>query len=573
VNNVLDTLDKYCAATGSKVNMGKSEILLLGKARMSTTPMNIPIQIKTDCIEVLGIYMGPDKEFAETLNWKNKIAKAASLLGWWKARKLTLQGKAVVINTLFLSRFWYLFTNTPVPIWVENRITEMCRTFLWNSNSQIKKSTIIGKKEEGGLDIPDIKLKKFAIRLKLLKKLCDENYDVIWKEVARKFFQKCGNMNLTLNVFSMTDLSISSIKIPHVYRELLQAWKSITNGNYYKPNDIKEIMTQPLFYNDHISVNRKTISFDLFKQARIVTIADICYEAINGFLPTDAICEIIEEKFPDVQRETIKNQYKIIKEAIPTSWREQITETTSNFEKEYNITLIEKNELITHPESFCVKYCYNIMREICFEQPTSYEYWSKLEIKVNWKKVWNNVYLSDKSRECIELDFKICHNIIYTNKKLYKMGKSDSTRCQVCNKDEEEDIYHCLISCSENRDLIYIIQELFINIQPEGYTKTEVIQWILLGYLYEGNKAYMFINILLSLYRQCVIRRRIISIETKRRLDPIRLFKKLVYEHFTTLYEQHQKTYTTGTFIHRYIMSNDIVAFTDNNNLLFNWPL
>jgi hypothetical protein len=213
------------------------------------------------------------------------------------------------------------------------------------------------------------------------------------------------------------------------------------------------------------------------------------------------------------------------------------------------------------------------MREICFEQPTSYEYWSKLEIKVNWKKVWNNVYLSDKSRECIELDFKICHNIIYTNKKLYKMGKSDSTRCQVCNKDEEEDIYHCLISCSENRDLIYIIQELFINIQPEGYTKTEVIQWILLGYLYEGNKAYMFMNILLSLYRQCVIRRRIISIETKRRLDPIRLFKKLVYEHFTTLYEQHQKTYTTGTFIHRYIMSNDIVAFTDNNNLLFNWPL
>jgi hypothetical protein len=153
------------------------------------------------------------------------------------------------------------------------------------------------------------------------------------------------------------------------------------------------------------------------------------------------------------------------------------------------------------------------------------------------------------------------------------MGKADSTRCPVCSKEEEEDIYHCFISCTENKDLRYIIQELFINIQPEGYTKTDLPQWMLFGYLNEGNKAYIFINIILSLYRQCIIRKRTILIETKRRLDPIRLFKKLVYDHFITLYVQHQQANTTCAFIQRFIMSNDIITFTGNNNLLFNWPL
>ena len=55
--------------------------------------------------------------------------------------------------------------------------------------------------------------------------------------------------------------------------------------------------------------------------------------------------------------------------------------------------------------------------------------------------IWERVHSNLKPPDCIDLDFRILHNRIFTNLKLVKMKLIDSSTCYSC-KTEEEDLFH-----------------------------------------------------------------------------------------------------------------------------------
>ena len=62
VEAVFNTVNTYFLGTGAKVNIEKSEVLLcLGKASDKDLSFNIPITVNTNCVQMLGIYLGPNK--------------------------------------------------------------------------------------------------------------------------------------------------------------------------------------------------------------------------------------------------------------------------------------------------------------------------------------------------------------------------------------------------------------------------------------------------------------------------------------------------------------------------------
>ena len=151
VESVFHTVNTFCLGTGAKVNIEKSEVLCLGKASQTDLSFNIPVTVNKDCIQILGIYLGPNKELCERMNWKPKIQKLKYLINLWKERKLTLNGKATVWNTLFTSRSWYIINVIPVHQWVEQEIQKLFCNFIWNNKIPlIKYSTIIGNKDSRG---------------------------------------------------------------------------------------------------------------------------------------------------------------------------------------------------------------------------------------------------------------------------------------------------------------------------------------------------------------------------------------------------------------------------------------
>ena len=55
------TVNKFCLGMGAKVNIEKSEVLIIGKASQIDLSFNIPVTVNKDCLQILGIYLGPSK--------------------------------------------------------------------------------------------------------------------------------------------------------------------------------------------------------------------------------------------------------------------------------------------------------------------------------------------------------------------------------------------------------------------------------------------------------------------------------------------------------------------------------
>ncbi len=229
VESLFNAINMYCQATGAKVNVEKSEILLLGKAALNPVSFNMPVSVNKDCVKILGVYLGRNKSLCESLNWNNKIQKMKTLINMWNQRKLTLNGKATVWNTLLSSTLWYMVSTIPVPNWIEKEIQKLFNKFMWEGKTPlIKYSTIIGNKSLGGLNIQDTFLKKIAFRVKLLRKYFDENFNAVWKYTMSEFLAKYMNMNLTFNIFNIVYNRSALEGINCFYAEVLSPWDLIT---------------------------------------------------------------------------------------------------------------------------------------------------------------------------------------------------------------------------------------------------------------------------------------------------------------------------------------------------------
>ena len=308
----------FCIATGTKVNIDKSEVLCIGKAINSALSFNIPVSINKDCVQILGIYLGPNKELCERLNWKSKLDKLQTLINLWSQRKLTLNGKATVWNTLLSSRLWYIVSTINVPKWVEKDIQTLFCKFMWDGKIPlIKYSTIIGNRLSGGLNIQDFSFKKVAFRIKMIKKYFDHEFKAVWKYTMSEFLGKYMNMNLSYDLFNIVYDKSALAVINPFYAEVLSAWDFVTNGERHFSLDLNKILSQPLFHNPHIKHKDKLLLFSSFIESGIVTVADIAYEVIPGFFPVSGVVEIIQEKCPDLSEAQISLAYSVFLNTLP----------------------------------------------------------------------------------------------------------------------------------------------------------------------------------------------------------------------------------------------------------------
>ena len=107
-------------------------------------------------------------------------------------RKLTFYGKIQIIKTLLIPKFTYLFSSVVVPKAVSKKIESMFFKFLWEGKREkIRWLTLIGKKDEGGLEMIYLESYIHTIKLKWIKALTDET-DANWKLIPRILFEKFG---------------------------------------------------------------------------------------------------------------------------------------------------------------------------------------------------------------------------------------------------------------------------------------------------------------------------------------------------------------------------------------------
>ena len=110
-------------------------------------------------IKALGVYFSYNEKECENMNFDSKLQQLTSILNIWKTRNLTLVGKILLIKTFALSQFIHLASVIPIPNKVTQQIEKIIYNFIWKGGKGfIKRNTIIGNIDEGGLKMIDVKI-------------------------------------------------------------------------------------------------------------------------------------------------------------------------------------------------------------------------------------------------------------------------------------------------------------------------------------------------------------------------------------------------------------------------------
>jgi hypothetical protein len=448
IEKSLELFSIYSAASGGKINYNKTELLALGAAQIGPT-LARKIKVQSENIVVLGVCLGKNKLICEHSNWDSKVKDIKRLLNMWKLRKTTIKGRAMVIQALLMSKLWYMLNVQPMPQWAIDGIKTACIDFLWCGAHLVKYHTIIGQTSHGGLNLPDITMKKWAFRMKMINRYFENDSKLPWVAVFNYFLNQYKQLNLSQS-FLFMKLPISAFNyMPVFFQEMILSWYECLKSATIEISHWNIIISQPLFHNPRIIIAEKSLSCDFFEECNVSKISDIIYEFIPGFLPTAAVIELIQSCEEDHDEIKIEKVHQILLQAIPQEWITVIN--TGNMKSELQIS----TELSIGLNSYTLgrqksRLFYGLFRDKAALPPTSYTFWVQVFPTIDISKLWH-VNGNIKPPDLTELDFRILHNSIFTMEKLYKIGKVETPLCPVF-KAHNESLIHLFLDCTELHD-------------------------------------------------------------------------------------------------------------------------
>jgi len=559
--------DIYGKASGAKVNVEKSEVLIINDSVNSLSHLNLPFDVKSDFLEILGVALGIDKNKCEHINWKKKIEKIDCIMHLWQQRCLSLRGRSIVIQTLLSSRIWYILNVQPLPEWAETHLKKCFTNFLWNGKPpQIKATTLIGKENQGGLNIPDIRLRCLAFRLKWLRKYFDSDVNIMWKHTMNHFLSNYQNMGLTYETFSLIYEKISLNKVPLFYRELLEAWDTINLGERQMPMSLPDIYNQPLFSNPNIIKETKMLYFHVFIKCGITKIMDIVNQHTSGFVGHCKVYDRICTYYPKYDKQKAKELYNYVLYSMPNHWKDRINQTHC-VQKTISIPEIIVGNTMIPASSFSSKICYDIFRSRKYQSPTSLPFIQSFGLNSNLN-LWKTIFGSYKSPDMINLDYKIAHGIVWTGEKLYRAKKSTTNVCQICSN-EIEDLLHIFVECDHLESFHKFLSDIMTYFyRNKGFTIEDFNKWLLFG-VTESNSHTPFINIVLSSARIAIFKRRCLMNSKNKLIECRYLFDFYVRQHLECIY-RYWNSEKLDEFYHTIWINNPYVKI-NNGKIAINW--
>jgi len=576
IKPVFHEFDKYGMASGSTVNKSKSEILCIGKSDIDETELiNIAIKKCKNIIKVLGVYLGKNQNYCDEMNWREKVIKIKNICNLWKQRSLNIQGRAVVISSLLLSKLWYTLMVQSIPDWALHEIKTIVLQFLWMKKSYpVRYNTIIGDISSGGLYIPDIQTKSKGFRLKFMKRFLDVDDSSIWKNCLIHFLQSEFKMNIGTGYIYLHLPRIRLMKLSKIHQEMFVAWNEIKDNIEYKMSYMN-ILEQPLFYNPKITYKAESLYFKSFIEAGIVRLKDITYEVIPGFLRMSAIKEIVMDKCSDISEKTIETAYIIIKHSIPIEWFQMIEKNSVVKAQVQNPICIVSMNGECWPLALCrTNFLYRVLLSKILQPPISRIYWKELFPDFDISKYATVCHLKVKFPDMINLDFRILHNIIYTNKTLAKIGILDNEMCTYCNNCVE-DMKHLFLNCKRVKQFISFLQyhtENMLRLMPNNYMNT--LNWeelVLLGCCNTNNNFnFYFLNFFMSQARLCIFKTRGLFLKTGKHIDPIFYFKHCLERNIRYMLSFYTTCKKLENF-EKYVLHLNCLVKQRNNSLEFFW--
>lgn len=453
IEEVFSTFDLYERASGAKINKGKCKGLWCGALAHRTEQLG-DFDWFNDLIpdKILGQFIG--NVDCTRLNWESKIQKINNIIAAWRHRDLSYKGKALIINGLLTSTLWFNATSLPVPSWAIAQIEESIYNFFWSYKRHLVNKDILALPvQHGGFNIPRIKTKIQSLRLNTLRRLLSPE-DAHWKYFATHFFRishmNLGKLSLVLN-FGTRQIGRD---VPAFHKELLLAWQQhkhlLTRTNI--PDNVKSILSEPLFQNELISLNDQLLPvFADWVTAGVTQIKDICYEVAPGYLPTNAVHELLIEQGNDERTlERTERELRKIRSSIPPEWTSKIQSEATNqqpdLQPRFEVKTSDSNDALDILNCKTSTFYGQLLADRQTVIP-ALDYWKENlnpEPTFNGKQ-WKTLYSPLIIYKHGDINWKIAHRVLPTALSLNRMGVYATPNCHRCGATDT--LEHAMLDC------------------------------------------------------------------------------------------------------------------------------
>ncbi len=174
LEKAVETVENFSRVAGPRLNVEKTDGILLGPLKNTLTEHN-GIKFTNNSVRCLGIYMGHNKAENHQKNWHDKIDKIKMIIERWKHRNLTFFGKTLIIKSLAISKLIHTMSILITPDEILKEVEKIIFNFLWDSHDRIKRKTLIGTKQCGGIQMLDIYCKDKSLKAGWIKRISGKN--------------------------------------------------------------------------------------------------------------------------------------------------------------------------------------------------------------------------------------------------------------------------------------------------------------------------------------------------------------------------------------------------------------
>ena len=109
---------------------------------------------------------------------------------------------------------------------------------------------------------------------------------------------------------------------------------------------------------------------------------------------------------------------------------------------------LNKGEKVFPLDTISSKFYYSTLIDILSKKPTSEKYFARhFGTELKWDKIYSLSHLDTVDTATRFFQFKLLHNIMFLNARLYHIGHASDPLCSLCNL-ENETLVHFFCECS-----------------------------------------------------------------------------------------------------------------------------
>lgn len=159
----LEMIQNFSKVSGMKLNMSKTECLLIGSWKNILQEIE-NVTVNKTCLKTLGTYIGQNDETCYNKNWtkivddlEKRVIENKKINSFWQSMCNKQHGNTKI-------RIPGSMLNLPDK-GILKKIQSLLYNLIWNKKDRIKRKTQIGRIQDGGIVVVDILMKLKSIKV------------------------------------------------------------------------------------------------------------------------------------------------------------------------------------------------------------------------------------------------------------------------------------------------------------------------------------------------------------------------------------------------------------------------